>query len=113
MEALEIHIWKMVLRHEDITEVLCSENFLDPALWDHEGYTDEIYIDRWVYKSRYGDIPLTDIYGYFGDNQVGGVFISDKMILENHDTQLTIFGDSLFDEADIGEFEALKDEMVS
>lgn len=96
MTDLERQQWLIFLKHDnaeildylDEAEILeqfdGDVNFFDEEFEEYCGYNEELYIDTWEWNG----LILTDIYGWPGDNQSGGVFIGFDLVFENSDTRV-------------------------
>lgn len=90
MTHLEKQQWLSFLKHDNaeilnqFTEISTDINFFDEKFNEYQGYNEDIHIDTW----EWNDIILTDIYGWPGDNQSGGVFVGMDLVFENSDTNL-------------------------
>ena len=91
MTELEKKQWLIFLKHDNSEILEHTENFFDDEFNDNHGFNEEIYIDTWEWSSAClngKDQVLTDMYGWPGDNQSGGVFVNEDMIFENSDSRV-------------------------
>ena len=86
MTDLEKQQWILFLKYEEaeILEHNDDIDFFNQEFEEFQGYNEELYIDTWEWNG----IKLTDIYGWPGDNQSGGIFVGLDLVFENSDTRV-------------------------
>jgi hypothetical protein len=86
----ELFLWKIILREIysgwDPNENIDSDLFGKDDYEDH--YNEEIQITKWIWKHDNKINILIDMYGYPGDNQSGGIFLNNKIVLINSDQEI-------------------------
>lgn len=83
-----IKLWEQIIEDNDVSNP--EGNYFEKDNEEYiEGSISEIRIRKWIWKRKRGkEKILIDINGWPGDNEMGGIFLNDKMIFGNGDCNL-------------------------